>query len=169
MPAKLYVMGLFKDENMTQLAVRALKGSPYELKRVNSPIPSHKLSDTLKLKKSKVGYFTLGGGIFGFIAGFCLAIFTATQWGLIVGGKPIVALIPFFIVGFEFTILFAVFGNVVGFFILARLPNYKDLKYYDERCSGEYFGILASCDPGKEDELSEFFKNKGGEVKIFGV
>ena len=115
MPAEHHVMGLFTDESRAAGAAARLNESPWRLLKVFSPIPSHRLSDALKLKKSRAGYFTLCGGIIGFIGGFALAIFTATRWSLIVSGKPIVAWIPFFIVGFECTILFSVLGlNLLG-------------------------------------------------------
>jgi molybdopterin-containing oxidoreductase family membrane subunit len=84
-----------------------------------------------------------------------------------VGGKPVISYIPFFIVGFEFTILFAVFGNIIGMLLLSRLPNYKIPVQYDDRCSGEYFGLLATCSRSELDTLTEFFKTKGGETRIF--
>ena len=86
---------------------------------------------------------------------------------MIVGGKPIIAIVPFVVVGFEATILGAVFGNVLGLLTQTRLPSYKSLKYYDPRCSGEQFGVLASCEAEHEDGLTDFFKNQGAEVKVF--
>ena len=167
MQGKKYIMGLFKDENQVVSTLDALKESAYKFQRVHSPIPSHKIMAALGLKKSRVGWFTLAGGILGLISGFALAIFCAIQWNLIVSGKPVISLIPFFIVGFEFTILFAVFGNVIGLLTQARLPNYKGMEYYDPRCSGEYFGVLAACEPMQQDDLKEFFQQNGGEVKVF--
>jgi molybdopterin-containing oxidoreductase family membrane subunit len=160
-------MGLFKNENQAAQAVSALKASPYELQRVHSPIPSHKLSDALNLKRSRVGYFTLAGGIIGFFTGIALAIFTAVEWNLIVSGKPIVALVPFFIVGFEFTILFAVFGNVIGMLALTGLPRMKLPEVYDSRCTSTHFGILASCAADQEEQLASFFMQQGGDVRVF--
>ena len=84
-----------------------------------------------------------------------------------VSGKPIVAYIPFVVVGFEATILCAVFGNILGLITQTRLPSYKGLQYYDPRCSGEYFGILASCATEQEDELKDFMHRQGAEVRIF--
>jgi len=162
-----YIMGLFTDEDRTVTALRALEDSPWSVERVHSPFPSHRVQDELRLKKSKVGYFTLAGGIIGFFSGLGLAAYTAVQWNLIVSGKPIVALIPFFIVGFEFTVLFAVFGNILGFLALARLPRFKDLALHDPRCTGEHFGILVSCDKGQKSKLMDFIKEKGGEAKVF--
>lgn len=160
-------MGLFKDEDSTIAALNELEKSSYQFHRVNSPIPSHKIMDRLKLKKSKVGWFTLGGGILGFLGGFALAVYTAVQWDLMVGGKPIVAFIPFVVVGFEATILLAVFGNIIGMLTQTRLPSFKKLEHYDPRCSGEHFGILASCEPGQTDGLKDLFQNSGGEIKVF--
>ena len=167
MSPKRHIMGLFKNEDNVVSAINGLKQSSYEFIRVNTPIPSHKIMDALKLKKSWVGWFTLCGGILGFIGGFALAIFTATRWNLIVSGKPIIAIIPFVIVGFEATILFSVFGNVIGLLTQTRLPSYRWLRYYDSRCSAEHFGVLAACEVGQEDGLKDFFKNQGAEVRVF--
>jgi hypothetical protein len=167
MPTKEYIVGSFKNENETVSAIEALRESPWKLDRVHTPFPSHKISEALMGKKSRVGYFTLMGGIIGFFTGFALATYTAVQWNIIVSGKPVVAWIPFLIVGFEFTILFAVFGNVVGLLTQARLPEFDTLKAYDPRFSGEYFGIVATCDEGDEQKLKDFLTNMGGEVLAF--
>lgn len=161
------VMGLFDSEIRAAGAITALKKSPFRLERVYSPIPGHNLAKALDLPKSKVGWFTLFGGIAGFFTGFLLAIFTATRWELIVGGKPIVALVPFFIVGFEFTILFAVFGNVVGLITQMKLPTLKVPSAYDPCTTYDRFGVLATCTSNKQDELTEFFTARGGKVKVF--
>jgi molybdopterin-containing oxidoreductase family membrane subunit len=162
-----YLMGLFKDEDQVVATVNELKASTYTFHRVNSPFPSHKIMDALNLKKSMVGWFTLVGGMIGLVGGFALAIFTSVQWNLIVSGKPIVAIIPFVIVGFEATILCAVFGNILGLLTQMQLPSNKLMKYYDPRCSGEYFGVLASCDANQQNDLNNFFRQQGAEVRVF--
>jgi molybdopterin-containing oxidoreductase family membrane subunit len=167
MPLERFIMGLFEDEDQVVAVINELKQSSYKFIRVNTPFPSHKIMDALKLNKSMVGWFTLVGGIFGFLGGFALAIYTAIQWDLMVSGKPIVAIIPFVVVGFEATILCAVFGNILGLLTQTRLPSYKWLKHYDPRCSGEHFGILASCGAEQEDGLKDFFQQQGAEVRVF--
>jgi molybdopterin-containing oxidoreductase family membrane subunit len=137
--------------------------------QVHSPIPHHRIAEALKLPKSKVGYFTLAGGIIGFFFGFFFAAYTATRWNLIVSGKPIVALVPFFIVGFEFTILFSVFGNVIGLLNEARLPNWQPLVDYDPRCSGEHFGITVACERRREAELKQLLQERGAEVRVLAA
>ena len=167
MPDETFIMGLFKDEGKAVKVILELAAAGFSFRRAHSPIPSHRILEALKLKKGRVGWFPLAGGIFGFFTGFALAIFTAVQWNMIVSGKPIVSLIPFFIVGFEFTILFSVFGNVIGLLVCSRLPDYRGLETYDPRCSGEHFGVLAACETGRAGELMDFFQKKGGEVKVF--
>lgn len=161
------VLGIFPDEDRTVAAIEALQQSPWKLDRVHSPLPSHKIFDALKVKKSPVGWVTLIGGIIGFFTGFGLAVYTASVWKLIVWGKPVVAWIPFVIVGFEFTILFSVFGNVLGLLVFGGLPDYQGLKRYDPRCSGEHFGVVATCDETEQEKVVELFKDQGGEARVF--
>ena len=167
MEAKCQVMGLFTDEDRAASVVEDLGDTSWDIKQVHSPIPSHKLSNALNLKKSKVGYFTLIGGIIGFFTGYGLAMFTAAKWSLIVGGKPVIALIPFVIVGFEFTILFAVFGNVIGLITQGGLPDFKGLEVYDPRCSGDHYGVVAACPEAEKSELIAYFREKGGDTRVF--
>ena len=162
-----FVIGVFERQDDAAAAVEAIKASPFQLRRVNMPIPSHKIMDAMKLRKSRAGYFTLAGGIFGFLSGILLAAFTAERWGLIVSGKPVLALVPFLIVGFEFTILFAVLGNLLGFLVLAGMPRLEAPEHYDPRFSGCHFGILASCSAGEEDHLKRFIEERGGEPRIY--
>jgi len=167
MATETYIMGIFGSEDQAVAAVHDLKESVWPLIRAHSPIPSHKFAEALQVKKSGVGWYTLCGGIIGFISGFALAIFTAERWELIVSGKPVVALIPFVIVGFEFTVLFAIFGNLIGFLHKSRLPRLANLKHYDSRFSGEHFGVLASCTADQQDGLQDLFRKNGGDVRVF--
>ena len=162
------IMGIFTSERRAAAAIDRLRASSWTIERVHSPIPSHAILDALKPPKSKVGWFTLAGGITGFFAGFLLAAFTSLRWSLIVGGKPVVALVPFFIVGFEFTILFAVFGNVLGLISQARLPRIETQPLYDPRFSGGHFGVLARCKRDEQEELTRFFMENGAEIKSAG-
>lgn len=162
------IMGLFTDDARAAEAIAALKAGPWALQAVHSPVPSAGIAEALALKKSEVGWFTLAGGIIGFFAGFLLAAFTASQWNIMVSGKPVLSLVPFFIVGFEFTILFAVFGNVIGLIHQMQLPSYNNLVVYDERCSGQHYGVVAACGPEEHKALAAFFRERGAVVREFG-
>ena len=166
MDAEKKVIALFEDDGRAASAIEDLRQHSWKLEQVHTPISSDRIFDALKPKKSKVGYFTLAGGIIGFFSGVGLAIYTGIQWNLVASGKPVVALIPFLIVGFEFTVLFAVFGNVLGLLLQTNLPEFESLRAYDPRCSGEHFGIVASCSEGQENQLMAYFQEKGGEARL---
>jgi len=161
------IMGLFQSDTRAVEAIAAIKAGPWTLQAVHGPVPSAAIAAALGQKTSKVGWFTLAGGIIGFFAGFLLAAFTASQWSIMVSGKPVMSLVPFFIVGFEFTILFAVFGNVIGLIHQMQLPCYKNLAVYDERCSGQHYGVVAACGPDEHEALAAFFKDRGAVVREF--
>ena len=160
------VMGLFQDAEQAAATIEALKQTSWSIERVHSPIPDHSILKALDLKKSRVGLFTCSRGIFGLFFGFAIAIFTATRWELIVSGKPIIALIPFLIVGFECAILFSILGNMIGFLSQARLPDYKGLASHDPRCTGDTFGILVTCSKDEQPAIESFFREHGGEISL---
>ena len=165
---RISIMGLFRTEDQAASAIRKLGDASFGIEKVYSPIPSHAIADALNLPKSNVGWFTLVGGIIGFFSGFLLAAFTATRWDLIVSGKPIVALVPFTIVGFEFTILFAVFGNVLGLMSQARLPRFSVTADYNARFSGDRFGVLVGCNPEEKIEVQQLLEANGAEIQAKG-
>lgn len=161
---RISIMGMFRSDTQAAEAIRAIGDTSFSIEKVYSPIPSHAIADALKLPKSKVGWFTLAGGIIGFFTGFLLAAFTSTRWSLIVSGKPVVALVPFFIVGFEFTILFAVFGNVLGLISQARIPRFAIAPDYDPRFSGDCFGVKVVCGPHEREAVARLLEEKGGQM-----
>lgn len=166
MPTETHIIGLFTDENLAADTIRRLKArADWRITGVHSPIPSEKITEALSVKKSLLGWITLGGGITGFFIGFLLAAFTASRWELIVSGKPVVALVPFFIVGFECTVLFAVLANVLALVGLGRLPDYHQLDHYDPRCSGAHYGIVAACAASGKTDLAAFFQENGAETR----
>jgi hypothetical protein len=157
----IIVTGLFNTQEETLAAVEKIQESGWQVTEIHSPIPSSELARVLGRKKSKVGWFTLTGGIIGFFSGFSLAVFTATRWSLIVSGKPIVSWIPFFVIAFEFTILFAVFGNVLGILTQVGLPEKDYEKNYDSECSGSLYGIEVASTPGDVDSLRDLLLRTG--------
>jgi hypothetical protein len=155
------ITGLFETEKATLTAMDKIQEKGFTITEVHSPIPSSTINKALGRKKSKIGWFTLVGGILGFFCGFALAIFTATRWNLIVGGKPIVSWIPFFVIAFECTILFAVFGNVLGVLTQVGLPHKGYEKNYAPECSGDLYGVQIASMPGDVDSLKDLLHRTG--------
>ena len=57
------IMGIFASERKAAEAIDGLRETSWSVERVHSPIPSHLIDAALELPKSRVGWFTLAGGI----------------------------------------------------------------------------------------------------------
>lgn len=157
------VVGVFGNLDAAVLALRELKAHGYANLTVYSPAPRHEFDDVLAKKESPVRLFTLVGGLTGCALGFAYAISTSLDWELITGGKPIVSLPPFVIIGFECTILFGALITVAGMFLNARLPKLRKAAGYDPRFSNDKFGIVAFGGPAQVAAAEEIMRAAGAE------
>ena len=99
--------------------------------------------------------------------GFSLPAWTASDWVLPVSGKPIVAIPPFTIIGFELTILFTAIHTLVGLALLGiidsfRFPIPNAAKRYP-RFQRDRFGVVVRCDGNQIEEFKEIMKKNGAE------
>jgi len=63
MTAETPIMGLFTDDAKAARAIRELPAQGFGFRRAHGPLPSRRIAEALGLKTSKVGWFTLAGGI----------------------------------------------------------------------------------------------------------
>jgi len=83
--------------------------------------------------KTRIGPFSVAGGLIGAAAALALTIWTARRVGLVVGGMPIVTPWAFGIIVFEMIALGAILTSVArmiyegGFMRRSKLPKYDDL------------------------------------------
>jgi molybdopterin-containing oxidoreductase family membrane subunit len=157
------VVGVFATLDGALLALRELKAHRYENLQVYSPVPNHELEDAMGKKESPVRLFTLVGGLTGTTLGFAYAIFTSLDWELITGGKPIVSLPPFVVIGFETTILLGALVTVLGMFLNARLPKLGKAPGYDPRFSNDKFGIVAFGGPAQLAAAEDILRAAGAD------
>lgn len=144
-------------------AVKVLQQAQLKVDTIYSPTPRHEISEALGLKPSPVRYFTLMGGLAGALTGLSLSVFAALKWHIITGGRPVVAWIPFVVVGFEFTILLAVLFTVAGMLITLRLPQRVIPNHYDNRFTLDKYGMLVQCPAGRCSEVMALLRNAGAE------
>lgn len=105
--------------------LRALLNEGIDPKRLGIRMPYHveEAEELLLQKPSRLRYFALVGALGGFGGGFIFAAFTALDWPINTGGKPIVSVPPFLLIGYLMTILFGSLISFVGFLLLSRLPD----------------------------------------------
>lgn len=157
------VVGVFLQIEACAGAIRALEAAGEPRPRVYSPVPSHEIAEALRQRPSPLGWATLAGALVGLACGIGLSAFTALKYDLITGGKPLLAWIPWFIVGFEFTILFGCLANFLVMLLLAGLPRFKGSPGYDERFSKDAFGIFVCCEAGRAEKVKSILHEQGAE------
>jgi molybdopterin-containing oxidoreductase family membrane subunit len=159
------LMGIFDDPKVCAETIRALRKSGKDAKSMEtfSPIPDHHIQNALREKVSPLGYATLIGAIVGLVSGFSLAAFTSLKWGLVVYGKPLLAWIPWLVVGFEFTILIGCLTNFITMLIMSGLPRRALKPWYDERFSVDHYGVFVSGDKIEFDSLKQILEENGAQ------
>ena len=134
---------------------------------VITPCPRHEIDHALGNPISSVPWIALAFGALGCFIGFSLPAWTASDWVLPVSGKPIVAIPPFTIIGFELTILFTAIHTLAGLAVLAiidsfRFPIPNAAKKYP-RFQRDRFGVVVRCDVTKIKEFEAIMKRNGAE------
>ncbi|NIQ97818.1 MAG: DUF3341 domain-containing protein [Desulfuromonadales bacterium] len=112
-------------------------------------------------QRSWFHWLALAGGLGGAVLGFALAVGTAWLYPVQTGDKPIIALFPTGIITYEFTMLFAIVGTMVGMFWEMKLPA-VDERLYDPEIADGLIGICVSLNGAVgKDEAVEILREAG--------
>lgn len=167
-PDKLYgVLGEFEHPGALVDAAKATYDAGYRHFDAHSPFPIHGMDNAMGLGNSKVGLFSLVGGLTGLALGYWLQWWTgAVDYPLNISGKPSFAIEPSIPVIFEITILFAAFGAVLGMFALNGLPRPYNPLFYSRRFAevtndAFFIHIAASDKHFSLQETAQFLKSLG--------
>jgi hypothetical protein len=122
-------------------AIKGLRKAGFKNLTAFAPYPDHHIEDALGYGQSPVRVFTFVGGLTGAATGFAFTTWTAMDWPLVVGGKPIVTIPAFIIISFEMMVLFGALSTIIGLFILAKIPWVKPSVLYDPEFSAGRYGV----------------------------
>ena len=139
------VLASYDHLDSTVEAIEALRADGFEEITAFAPFPEHHIEKALGYGASPVRLFTLVGGLTGAATGFAFTIFTATDWPLVTGGKPILSIPAYVVIAFEMTILFGVLATVIGVFWNMRVPSLKTDVVYDPDFSSGKFGVYVTA------------------------
>ena len=163
-PAKYRgVMGVFYFVDDATSTIHSLKQAGYRHPAVFSPVPHHQIERALEQGPSLVRWVTFTGGLLGITGGFALCIYSVLSWPLVVGGKELVSIPPFVVIGYESMILLAALSNLLGMLALGRLPNIKYKSPYDPRFSEDRIGIWVPCAGEDAERVRELMRGAGAE------
>ncbi len=159
------VLGVFAHVDTTLRALEDLKAKGYHDLTVYTPLPVHEIEEVLERDRpvSRVRLFTLLGGLTGTASGFLLTIWSAMEWGLVTGGKPVASIPPFVVIAFELTILFGGIATVIGMVILGRLPRLRPSPTFDPRFTNDRFGVAVHCATERSASVRGILSAAGAE------
>lgn len=126
-------------------AIEKLREDGFEEITAFAPYPEHHIEEALGYGNSPVRMFTLVGGLTGAATGFAFTIFTAMDWPLVTGGKPILSIPAYVVIAFEMTILFGVLATVIGVLWNMRIPDIKSHVVYDPQFTAGRFGVYVTA------------------------
>lgn len=157
------VMGVYYYVDDVAEAVRTLRQVGYKNLSVYSPVPYHEIEAALEQGPSIVRWVTFGGATLGLTGGFALCFYASVSYPLVVGGKELLSLPPFVVIGYESMILLGSLANLLGMLALARLPQVKAKVPYDRRFSEDRIGIWVPCDRDAAPRVEQMLRGHGAE------
>ncbi len=161
------LLGIYEDPLAAARAIESLRGRGLRDVESYAPVPDPRIEQALGPPPSAVRAFTLAGGVAGCLSGLGLAIRTSLEWPLITGGKPIVSMPAFLLIGYETTILFGALATLLGFLLLAKLPRRRP-PFYDARFSAGHLGVLVTTASSEEARLARELLDTGA-VEVRGA
>jgi len=162
------VMAIFYYVDDATAAVNALRSSGHRDLSIYSPVPYHDLEKAIEQGPSLVRWVCFAGGVTGITAGFSLCIYSVLSWPLVVGGKELISLPPFVVIGYECMILLAGIFNLLGMLALGRLPQVKSKAPYDPRFSEDRIGIWVPCSGLDAARVEQMLRgHQAEEVQIY--
>ena len=155
------LVSVFDLPSNTAAAVRKLKDRGFDDLKTYSPAPFTELEEAEDPKPSKVRRFTLIGGLSGVTLGFLMQIWMSLEWPIKIAGKNFASIPPFWIVGFEMTILLGGFFTLFGLLIVGGLyPKRLD---YNLRFSAEEFGVVVTVDERDVAEVEALLRGESAK------
>ncbi len=137
----------------------------------HTPYPVHGLNDAMGLRLTRLPFVTLVCGLIGASVGLGLQWFTnAVHYPIIISGKPLFSVPANIPVTFEFTVLLAAIGTVVGMLAFNDLPLYYHPLLKHERfkraTTDRYYISIEADDPIYDpEETPRFAETLGGHVE----
>jgi hypothetical protein len=157
------ILAVFDDRERVLAAVRRAKADGLARVTMYAPAYDCELAEAASAAPVLgIGPFAFAGGLAGLMSGLTLTIWTALQWPVLrVGGKPLVAMPPFLVIGFVTLILFAAMATVGMLVVHAVRARPRPAAAYDRRFSDALFGLWIECPRSRTPAVLDAMRRLG--------
>jgi hypothetical protein len=159
----------FDDDRKLVAAARAAREFGYTRMDAFTPFPVHGIDEAIGIPRSPLGYVVATFGFLGLLSAFLLIWWTgAIDYPLVIGGKPLFAIVPSVPIMFELTILFSAFSAVIGMFALNKLPQYYhpvfNFSKYEGATDDRFLLAIEASDPFFNPDQTALLLKKWGAL-----
>jgi len=163
------VLGIFEHTDSLMEALRQARARQFEVRDVYTPVPNEEVTEFLSPRTSPIRFVTVTGALLGLLGGMALAIGTSLVWNIVVGGKPVTAVIPFLVVGFELTILIGALATLLALLLFGGLPHRRfPGPAYRAEFSDDRFGVWLGGS-GEAADAARGLLEDAGAVEVLDV
>jgi hypothetical protein len=155
------VLAAFRHVDDATHAVRELKAKGYAGFTVYTPVPNQELATAIGHQASPVRLWTLLGGLTGLSLGFLMTMWMSVDYPIVVGGKPIPAVIPYIVIMFELTILCGALATITG--LIVHAVRSRRPAAFDPRFTDDHIGVFVPCAPEGRGAVQQLLQAAGAE------
>jgi molybdopterin-containing oxidoreductase family membrane subunit len=163
------VTAVFREVEGLAAGLREARARGLRELAVFSPVGLPGLEHLLPRRGSPIRFLVLAAGIAGCIVAFWMCIGSALLYGLIVGGKWPGSVLPYCVIGFEFTVLLGGLTAILAILGFARLRPGPVAEAYDPRFGVDRFGLSVSCEPEQVEAVEMMLREAGAEEVRVGA
>lgn len=162
--AETTLLALFEDIDPAADAIEKLHEMGVTDDRINviSGVPILERMLGRPLQWTNVSRLALAGAIIGFAIGVFLNFGTPYLYSVRVGGQPLYAIPPGFILMFEMTMLLALLATFLGVFLDSYFPNYRPMEYVPEISDGK-IGVFFKVPEAEQEKFMDAMNQLGAE------
>jgi hypothetical protein len=173
-PPKLYAIGAeFSGPKELYAAAEKVRERGYKGWDCYTPYYIHGLDQAMGQRKSMVGLFTFGGGLFGLVNAFLLIVITSVYvYPIDTQGKPFFSLPGFVPILDLLMILLSAIFSIVGMVLLNGLPRLQhplwEWEDFTRATHDKFFIVIEAADPRfNEKGSAELLREIGGTNLTF--
>jgi hypothetical protein len=159
------LVAVFTDEVRLLAAVRAARDRRAAVLDVYTPYAIHGLDEAMGLRRTRLPWVTLAGGLCGMAGAIALQVWCAVvDWPLDVGGKPANSALAFLPITFEATVLVGGLATAGAFFWRSALSPLAEARPAAVGVTDDAMALVLNLDgagPGERTALHDLLLAAG--------